>query len=208
MRFGPMSLADYERMLPRGESFERVKDWVLNYCGQHFFWDAQLVLHAAEVPPTRLGQTGPAALSTDDLVDLPSLAVKLSAESQPDSLARHLWSQLLPATKDKLRNCTNSVPLPQKQAIVDDLNRIIRENPLYEPQRFSSVTLSPETRKMMAENPQTSDFPSLNRRLLEDAYPQEISSYRRAGGLGWTTWLKTKSFARDADDLILNPPPD
>jgi type VI secretion system protein ImpH len=30
----------------------------------------------------------------------------------------------------------------------------------------------------------------------------------QAGRLGWTTWLKTKTFACDADDLILNPPPD
>jgi predicted component of type VI protein secretion system len=27
----------------------------------------------------------------------------------------------------------------------------------------------------------------------------------RAGRLGWTTWLKTKPFERDADDLILHP---
>jgi len=41
MRFGPMGLKDYERMLPQGDSFERVKYWVLNYCGEHFFWDVQ-----------------------------------------------------------------------------------------------------------------------------------------------------------------------
>ena len=85
MRFGPMSLADYERMLPNGDAFQRVKYWVLNYCGHHFFWDVQLVLRAEQVPQTRLGQFG---------------------------------------------------------------------------------------------------------------------------RLGWTTWLKTKPFARDADELILNPPPD
>jgi type VI secretion system protein ImpH len=58
IRFGPMNLADYERMLPKGDAFERVKYWVLNYCGQHFFWDVQLVLRAEEVPETRLGQFG------------------------------------------------------------------------------------------------------------------------------------------------------
>jgi len=57
MKFGPMGLADYERMLPRGESFERVKYWVLNYCGEHFFWDVQLVLRAEEVPATCLGRS-------------------------------------------------------------------------------------------------------------------------------------------------------
>ena len=28
----------------------------------------------------------------------------------------------------------------------------------------------------------------------------------RASLLGWTTWLKTRPFTHDADDLILNPP--
>src|ERR1022692_3018480 len=208
MRFGPMGLADYERMLPQGDSFKRVKYWVLNYCGEHFFWDAQLVLRAEEVPPTRLGQTGPVALSLHDLIDLPSLAAKLSAESQPHSLSRYLWNQLLPATKDKLNNCTNSLSLQWKQAIVDDLNRIIQKSSLYEPERFAGVALSPETRKMVAQHPPALDLPRLNRRLLEDAYPLEISKHRQAGGLGWTTWLKTKSFAHDADELILNPPHD
>lgn len=58
MRFGPMGLADYERMLPQGEAFERLKYWVLNYCGQHFFWDVQLVLRADEVPDVCLGRSG------------------------------------------------------------------------------------------------------------------------------------------------------
>ena len=58
LRLGPMRLADLERMLPTGHSFPRLKCWVLNYCGQHFFWDVQLVLQAAEVPETCLGKTG------------------------------------------------------------------------------------------------------------------------------------------------------
>lgn len=79
IRLGPMKLADYERMLPRGDSFQRLKSWVLNYCGQHFYWDAQLVLEASEVPATRLGkagrlgwttwlQTGTPATDADDLI--------------------------------------------------------------------------------------------------------------------------------------------
>ncbi len=58
IRLGPMGLADYKRMLPDGDSFERLKYWVLNYCGEHFFWEAQLVLRAEEVPETCLGRTG------------------------------------------------------------------------------------------------------------------------------------------------------
>jgi len=53
-----MNLADYERMLPQGDSFKRLRYWILNYCGKHFFWDVQLVLRADEVPATSLGQRG------------------------------------------------------------------------------------------------------------------------------------------------------
>jgi type VI secretion system protein ImpH len=84
MRFGPMNLVDYERLLPIGESFKRLKYWVLNYCGKHFFWDVQLVLRAAEVPEIRLGQFGrlgwttwlktkPFACDADELILNPPL---------------------------------------------------------------------------------------------------------------------------------------
>ena len=58
LRLGPMPLADYERMLPWGGSFARLKYWVLNYCGEHFRWDAVLVLRADQVPNTSLGRFG------------------------------------------------------------------------------------------------------------------------------------------------------
>jgi len=58
IRLGPMKFADYERLLPNSPSFERLSKWVLNYCGQQYFWDAQLVLEAGEVPTTQLGAAG------------------------------------------------------------------------------------------------------------------------------------------------------
>jgi type VI secretion system protein ImpH len=58
LRLGPMKLADYERMLPHNEAFKRLQCWIANYCGEHFWWDAQLVLEAGEVPDTCLGRAG------------------------------------------------------------------------------------------------------------------------------------------------------
>ncbi len=58
IRLGPMSLVDYERLLPSGDAFKKLKAWVLNYCGEHFFWDAQFVLRAGEVPQVSLGSAG------------------------------------------------------------------------------------------------------------------------------------------------------
>jgi type VI secretion system protein ImpH len=58
IRLGPMKLADYERLLPNGSSFQRVQCWVWNYIGYELQWDLQLALEAAEVPETHLGNYG------------------------------------------------------------------------------------------------------------------------------------------------------
>ena len=53
-----MKLADLERLLPGGSSFQRLRDWVRYYVGDELTWDAQLVLDKAEVPKIQLGRAG------------------------------------------------------------------------------------------------------------------------------------------------------
>lgn len=57
LRLGPMSLRQYEKLLPVGDSFKSLIDWVRNFSGFEFAWSAQLVLHRAEVPAIALGGT-------------------------------------------------------------------------------------------------------------------------------------------------------
>jgi type VI secretion system protein ImpH len=56
IRMGPMELIDLQRLLPIGPSFRCVKDWVLNYVNQEFYWDLQCVVKASAVPVISLGQ--------------------------------------------------------------------------------------------------------------------------------------------------------
>jgi type VI secretion system protein ImpH len=56
IRMGPMELDDLRRMVPIGPSFKRLKDWVLNYVSQEFYWDVQCVLKGPAVPAISLGQ--------------------------------------------------------------------------------------------------------------------------------------------------------
>jgi type VI secretion system protein ImpH len=58
LRLGPMRLADLHRLLPNGDSFHRLKVWILNYLNRELCWDAQLVLLKEEVPATALGKAG------------------------------------------------------------------------------------------------------------------------------------------------------
>lgn len=56
IRMGPMELVDLRRLVPLGPSFRRMKDWVLNYVNQEFYWDLQCIVKASAVPVIALGQ--------------------------------------------------------------------------------------------------------------------------------------------------------
>ena len=58
IEIGPLSLAEYERFLPGGESRRRVHDWVLNYVGHELSCEMRLVLRKTEVPAVTLGRSG------------------------------------------------------------------------------------------------------------------------------------------------------
>jgi type VI secretion system protein ImpH len=93
IRLGPLTLEQYQRLLPAppayerrsgaearpGASLRRLRAWVDLYVGQERSWDVQLVLKKAEVPASRLGtfgrlgwttwlKTAPAPRDADDLV--------------------------------------------------------------------------------------------------------------------------------------------
>jgi len=55
---GPMSLAEYERLLPGGASLARLKAIVKNYVGLELDWDIHMLLKREQVPETQLGSMG------------------------------------------------------------------------------------------------------------------------------------------------------
>ncbi len=58
LRFGPMKLADYERMLPGAAGMAQMEAWLKAYVGLALQWEVQLVLRAEDVPKTQLGVSG------------------------------------------------------------------------------------------------------------------------------------------------------
>ncbi len=87
--FGPLGLADYERLLPGGDSFHKLVPIIRNYAGDTLAWTVRFVLRRDEVPNTRLGQSGRLGWTTwlkprrslDDAADL-------QLEAGNDSMAR------------------------------------------------------------------------------------------------------------------------
>lgn len=57
LRIGPVSLGDYERLLPGGASQARLQAIIRNYVGDGLDWDVNLVLAGDEVPRASLGGT-------------------------------------------------------------------------------------------------------------------------------------------------------
>jgi type VI secretion system protein ImpH len=58
IRIGPMSFADFSRLLPDGRSLSRLRPLVRNYIGDELAWDVMLILIKEEVPAVKLGETG------------------------------------------------------------------------------------------------------------------------------------------------------
>ena len=97
LRIGPLSLAEYERLLPGGTSLTSLRAIVRNYIGDALDWDVNLVLKRDEVPKavlgktTRLGQTSwigtrKTTKDADDLYLEPNLREAAAKDNNRDEL--------------------------------------------------------------------------------------------------------------------------
>lgn len=95
---GPLTLPEYERMLPGGLSFHRLVPIVRNWAGDALDWDVNLVLRREEVPPIRLGRQGRLGWTTW-LMPRPTTrdAADLFLEAGADSHARTIDASLPPS---------------------------------------------------------------------------------------------------------------
>jgi hypothetical protein len=133
--------------------------------------------------------------STFALVDIAgpaSMAEKLAKRSDP--LSAWLSERLDEKTKTSLAAFQASKPsYAQERAFLTNLvecfNAIIAGPSFFEDKRFQGVRLRPDTDGLRQGHPQGRELSRLNRLLLEDAYPREIS--RKPGNslrpldLGW-----------------------
>lgn len=119
-------------------------------------------------------------LSIDDFIDLPSLANKLKQPA--DAVSAYLADQLSAATRKMLKDCQclNPVPGPLQITLLKDLNSIIRGLSIYDAERFAGVSLRPESEQLCKEGLKGDALRRLNRLLLEDAFPLEISRHPKS----------------------------
>lgn len=114
-------------------------------------------------------RAGTSYFEESDFVDFPGLADKL--RSQPDALSKHLASNL---SKDTLGLLSKS-DAAAKEALADDLNRVLEKELIYDTNRFAGIELTTRTQRFIRQNPQSHTRIRLNRLLLEEAYPKLIA---------------------------------
>ena len=111
-----------------------------------------------------------------DFKKLPDFVHQLN-DPAAGGVSRFVRDQLSPATRQALAGypavSTNLVPVVT--GLTNDLNRLVAGPCLYDSQRFSGVTLRAKTKQLLAAQPQGERLALLNRWLLEDAYPDDIS---------------------------------
>ncbi len=130
-----------------------------------------LLVLKAQVEINREGST----LSVTSIRDTPLLAAKL--KNGTNGVPTYLNSRLSTETRqamgdDRLAKADLS---KLQDSLVKDLNKVIAGESIYQPERFAGVALRTETSELLARSPQGADLAHLNRLLLDDAFPTEIS---------------------------------
>jgi hypothetical protein len=124
------------------------------------------------------GQDGPGAPSTfsaEEIKDVSRLVGRLGKQSDP--ISDFLWKGLSrpdPATLTKYQPSAPSSTQAQ-DVVVQAFNKVVAEPCIYEAERFKGVSLRPETTEILKQSPTGPGLAHLNRFLLQDAYPLELS---------------------------------
>ncbi len=115
----------------------------------------------------------------DDFKNLACLTKKLCDPT--DALSKYIYERLSADTLELLckRDKTKPPSRALQKALNNDFNRLLESGNLYEQQRFQNVPLTPETLELLARKPEGKDLMRLNRWLLEEAFPNELSWSQR-----------------------------
>jgi hypothetical protein len=106
----------------------------------------------------------------EDNMDLEQMVQEL--KTRTDNVSQFILSRLSKKAMSLINGGTGGVPFSQdarRYALLDDLNRIIQDESIYEADRFSSVPLTEEIEGLLKQQPCVETL-RLNRLLLEQAY--------------------------------------
>lgn len=123
------------------------------------------------------------------IVDPRSLAARLQAPAPMDNLSGYLQSGLSPQARGLVSNNAAADPARLREVFAEELNRVIARGPLFDPQRFAGVNLSPETLAALEAQPVGDELTRVNRLLLAEAYPREIRFDSASWSPSYSLWF-------------------
>jgi tetratricopeptide (TPR) repeat protein len=121
----------------------------------------------------RSRRTGTSWFKTDQFLNARSLAAKLRPGGAQDPLAQYLYGRLSKETQQIVNASADEAVL--RPALSKDLNAILAGENIYSADRFKEVKLPPLIQEAAAGTSLTpNNIVRLNRRMLEEAYPDAI----------------------------------
>ncbi len=138
----------------------------------------------AQVSIQRIAErSGTTLINMNELKDPERLVVKLRNDTDP--LSRYFREHFSAKTQEMLKAYNDSHPPSNslKEALLDELNKLLEQENLYKEELFAQVDLSKEAKKLLTKNLQGRETIRLNRVLLEDAFPREIAKGQKRSPL-------------------------
>ncbi len=126
------------------------------------------------VTPVLLDPPGFSQVTREQLKDPAALVQKLQQGADP--LSRYIWSQFSTNALEALT--APKGPADQRDKLVEELNHVLVVTSLAESNRSASVPLSQKTQDLLDQKPAGQMRILLNRMMLSDAYPQEVTPSR------------------------------
>jgi len=164
--------------------------WFLTILGA-VIWVTGQVPYAKEARLVFVKEEKPALVLCDcHIKDASSLAIRLREGKDP--LSAHIHAKLPRETQELLARYDSNMAVSKelRQKLIEKLNKLVTEGKLgiayeqmsekekgevfYEASRFAHVTLSQRTQELISREPEGKALVRLNRRLLEEAYSDEI----------------------------------
>ena len=120
-------------------------------------------------------------LSAGEITDLSGVIDRMRRQSDP--VSAWLWQKLSSNDQAMLAIYLPSVPRSNvdEGIVVASLNRIIEGPAIYDHERFNGVSLRPETTDLVRRSRAGPNLAQVNRLLLEDTYPRELSKIKGHG---------------------------
>ncbi|MBI1842622.1 MAG: hypothetical protein HYR88_17425 [Verrucomicrobia bacterium] len=123
---------------------------------------------------------GPWTFQAGDILDLETLVAKLSASTDQNLASAYIAAQLSLKTQELVGAHVEGPDPALSDALITGFNDLINGAPLYAPDIFAAVGLSPSTQALIDGGATGDSLLRLNRQLLEDVYPSALLQKRAA----------------------------